>query len=84
MRFGQPTQGVSGLGMLVFPAVATAEGRLCTETYDPCASFGEPYFNGMTAPPEKSFGQQGVSPTIFQRHLGFKGSPFRPAHLGGC
>src|SRR2546427_8661756 len=28
------------------------------------------------------FGQQGVAPTMFQRHLGLKGSPFRPAHLG--
>jgi hypothetical protein len=57
VRFRQPLQGFRCLGMRVFPAFATAEGRLPTETHDPCASFGKTHLNGVTAPPEDSVGQ---------------------------
>ena len=57
VRFRQPGQGFRCLGMRVFPAFATAEGRLRPETHHPCASFAKTHLNGMTAPSEDGFGQ---------------------------
>src|SRR5262245_10246555 len=44
----------------------------------------ETHLNGMTAPSKDDFGQQGAPLTIFPCHLGFKGSPCRPAHFRSC
>jgi hypothetical protein len=84
MRFRQPVEGCCCLGMRVFPAFATAEGRLRTETYNPWAPFGKPHLNGPTAPTEDDCGHQRVAPTIFQGHLSLQGTPFRSSHLRCC
>src|SRR5215813_1218448 len=83
VRFRQLPQGGRGLGLRVFPAFATAEGRLRPETSEPCTSFGKPHLNSMTPPTEDGFGQQGVTPTIFQGHLSLKGTSCWSRHFGG-
>src|SRR6266478_4809446 len=80
MGVGELMKRFSRLRMQVFPAFAPTEGRLSTETKDPCSSLRQAKRHGLASPTKDGFGQEGVAPTIFQRHLGLKGSPFRPVH----
>src|SRR4029453_12469259 len=83
MGIGKLTKRLGCLRMLLFPASATTEGRLRTKTPEPGASLRQAKRHGLASPPKKGFGQEGATPTIFHRHLGLKGPPCRPAHLGG-
>ena len=83
VRFRQPGQGCRGLGLRVFPACATAEGRVRSETQEPCTSCGQTPLHGMTTLPEDGCGQQGVPPTILQGHLSLQSTACRSRHCGG-
>src|SRR5215468_10382242 len=81
LRFGQLTQGVSHLRMLLFPACAATEGRLRPETHDASASLGSAQRHRLAAPPKDGFRPQGIAATILQRHLGLKGAPCGAGHV---
>ena len=84
MGFGQPPEGSRRLWVLLFPPFTATTGRLRPETPDARASLGKPHSNSTAPPTEDCFGQEGVASTVFHGHLGLKGAPFRPGHLGGC
>ena len=52
MGFGKLTEDCRALGMLVFPTLAAAEGRLGAQTNDACAALGQPERNCMPSPPK--------------------------------
>ena len=84
MGFGQPPECFSRLWVLLFPTFPATAGRLCPETPDARASLGKPHGKSTAPPTEDRLGQEGVASTVFHGHLGLKGAPFRPSHLGGC
>src|SRR5438105_9941047 len=83
MRIGELTKRCSRLLGLVFPAFPSTEGRLRPKANEPGSSLRHAKRHGLASPTKQGFGQEGIAPTILHRHLGLKGSPCRPAHLGG-
>jgi hypothetical protein len=65
MGFGKLVEDCRALGMLVFPTLAAAEGRLGAQTNDPCASFGQPECNGLPSPPKDRFRLPGITLAVF-------------------
>ena len=84
VRFSHLAPGVRGLGLRVFPRLATAEGRWRPETPDPRTSLRTPSCNGPTAPPDAGCGQQRIAPTLLQGPCSLKSTPWRARHFGGC
>jgi hypothetical protein len=84
MGFGELTQGLRHVRMLLFPTFAATEGRLRAQANDPGASLAEAACHGLAAPTKDGFRHQGIAPTIFQGHLGLKSPSFWPGSLGCC
>jgi hypothetical protein len=57
MRIGELPKRCGRLLMLVFPAFASTEGRLCTKTNAPGASLCQAKRHGLASPTKKGFGQ---------------------------
>jgi hypothetical protein len=84
MRISKVTKRLSGLRMLLFPAFATTASGLRSSTDEPASSCGQTKRHGLAPPTKNGFRHQGVTLTIFQRHLGLESSPFGAGHLGCC
>ena len=82
MGGGERLQRFRRLRMQVFPAFAPTAGRWRTETHAPGASLRQATRHGLASPTQDRCGPEGGAPTLLHRHLGPKGSPCRPVHLG--
>src|SRR5882724_8920614 len=58
MGVGELMKRFSRLRMQVFPAFAPTEGRLSTETNDPCSSLRQAKRHGLASPTKDGFGQE--------------------------
>src|SRR6266566_5068423 len=76
LGFGELTQGLRHVRMLLFPTCAATEGRWRAQAHDPGASLAEAACHGLAAPPTDGFRHQGMAPTILQGHLGLKSPSF--------
>src|SRR5712691_1224701 len=83
MRIGELTKRFSHQRMPLFPAFASTEGSLSPKTKATGSSLRQAKCHGLASPPKDDFGHQRSAPVIFQRHLGFKGTPRRAGHFGG-